>query len=68
MAEFESDRDPAIMKNPGSKHWAKSMAVSWSSSSLGAERLAVSSQRERQIRVKKDALKQKIRSRLERRD
>jgi uncharacterized protein (DUF4415 family) len=47
------------MANPDSKHWAKSMAVSWSSSSRGVERLVASSQRERLTRVKKDALKQK---------
>jgi uncharacterized protein (DUF4415 family) len=48
-----------IMENPDSKHWAKSTAVSWSSTSLGAEPLVASSQRERLIRVKKDASKQK---------
>jgi uncharacterized protein (DUF4415 family) len=48
-----------IMENPGSTHWAKSMAGSWPSSTLGAEQLAASSQHERLIRVKKDALKQK---------
>lgn len=35
------------------------MAASWSLSSRGAEALVASSQRERLIRVKKDALKQK---------
>src|SRR5882672_8280039 len=49
----------AIMENPDSKHWARSKAVSWSSSSLGAEQLAASSQHERLIRVKKDILKQR---------
>jgi uncharacterized protein (DUF4415 family) len=48
-----------ITENPDSRHWAKSMAVSWSSSLRGAERFVELSQRERLIRVKKDAMKQK---------
>jgi uncharacterized protein (DUF4415 family) len=48
------------MENPASKAWAKSMADSWLSFSLGAERLVASSQRERLTRVKKDASKRKF--------
>lgn len=48
-----------IMENPASRPWAKSMADSWLSSSLGGVRLVASSQRERLIRVKKGVSKQK---------
>jgi len=58
----------ATMEKPAWSQLAKSTAVSWSSSSLGAERLVASSQRERLIRVKKDVLKQKSAGAAEKRE